>query len=1462
MFKNHLVLIIFLISIQYSFAQNNYWTPIQEASLRINFEDRDIKPSIYSLFYLDIDQFSSIIKNEKEGFLLDLPIANDRFVTFSMRLTPVFAPQLAAKYPDYYSLTGNEINGPAHLKLSLSPFGVHGMIFLEDGQTIFIDPVLRDNAEYYQVYDKSDFVKRSGNFSCGLHSIGGDWDEFVPDRSRGSRLSGDCQFRQYRLALACTGEYAAFHGGTVDRVLSAYNNTMTRINGVYEKEIGVTMQLVADTDKLIFLNASSDPYSNTNGEAMLGQNQSTVDNIIGFNNYDIGHVFSTAGGGIASLRSVCTSRKAQGVTGQRRPVGDPFDIDYVAHEIGHQFGANHTQNNSCQRNLNTAMEPGSASTIMGYAGICSPNVQNASDDYFHAVSLQEMFNFIVAGQGGSCAQIISTDNVPPQVNLIQNIYKIPRSTPFVLTAEATDEDGDQLTYCWEQFDNQVANMPPLSTSIGGPNFRTFKPSSSPSRFFPALGARNPTWEVLPSVEREMNFRCTVRDNNSIYGCTDEVNVAVDVVASAGPFRVTEPNIQGLSWQVGSSQTVVWNVANTDQAPINCNEVDIFLSTDGGSSFPHLVASRVPNSGTALLNVPNLATNAGRIMVKASDNIFFNVTSLNFRIVTSFSISLANEEFAICDDKDLDVEINLQEQTNFTGPLNLSIREKPSPISAILSPERVDNLPFNVILELRQLDNLTFGSHTVQLQANANQESQVVDINLFKYKGEAENVTLISPENNTLNLATENIYLRWLPLSGVKNYRVMVSKNSNFNDWVYNQVTALNELSLNLEEATLYYWRVEALSPCFANAWSETYIFTTQGFAEGDPILLSQNPLIVFRNDRALLSNKEIDIAGDNPALIRMTLLNIPRRGTLLNAEAPLFSGQTFTLEDVKTGKMAYIHDGGSQEEDSFSVTVLDDKNRLIPELKMDINVIQSSFGFFIQKQNVTCEGEASGSINVVAFNGEIPYTYSTDGVNFVPQSLFTNLEAGNYIIYVRDALGETSQKEVIITEPLPLELEINQLYYDFELRGLGGTGDLVYSIDGLNFSTSNILNNLENGNYLVLVKDYFGCVSEKALEVAIPQLKLNYEVLKDVDCAGQKALIKLNAEGGFPPYVYSADGTTFGVVDTLEVDTGFYNFVIVDKGGKVVLSKDWISNQPKLIVIDPVRQAYTYILNASGGSGGLIYSLDNLTFVKSDTIIFPSNGQYTVYVRDSLGCQRNFNIRVNVLSRASLVQRDVKCFGGRDGFLSISPIDGQFPFEYKLNEEDYFPQNRWSNLAANTYRYTVRDNTGDTLSGLIEIGQPDSLYFTLSVAGSNNILVEAFGGIPPYRYSLNGGDSFLDINQFSDLDSGEYDIVVRDENGCLTQIVNFSTSLNEDSFETVRLFPNPVSHTLRLYGTHTLTVDRLIITDILGQLRKTVNIKEGHDDFYEIDVSELSAGLYVLRLETTQGQKVFKWIKI
>ncbi|CAM3310943.1 reprolysin-like metallopeptidase [Aequorivita lipolytica] len=653
-FKPFLIVCLLLLSFGIQ-AQNALWNKVSNTETQNRQKTfRKTIPQDFNLFSLNTSALKNQLGQAPARFsglsnvIIELPTNNGELQHFRVYEASVMEPILQAQYPNIRSYAAQGIeDGSAVARFSVSDAGVNVMISSVHYSTIYIDPYTKDK-NYYISYNVNSLPADPNGFECLVEEAIG------PELDMEQRNADDGMLRTYRLALACTGEYAFYHWSVqagIDpsapdavkkaEVLSAMNTSMTRVNGVYEIDVALTMVLVANNTDVIYLNAGTDPYTNNNGFTMLGQNQSNIDSVIGSANYDIGHVFSTGGGGVAGLRVPCVNgQKARGVTGLGAPIGDFYDIDYVAHEMGHQFGANHTFNGTAgacgggNRNLATAFEPGSGSTIMAYAGICGgQNVQAHSDSYFTAISIQEMWSFISNGQG-QCSVNTPTNNLPPTADAGID-YTIPKSTPFILQGVATDPDGGNvLSHCWEQMDNQNSPQPPQNTSTSGPAFRSINPLPDPERYMPALATvinnqTQTTWEVVPSVGRLLRFRYTVRDNAAGGGSTASDNMNVNVEGTAGPFLVTSQAVP-TTWTIGNTENITWDVAGTNVAPVNSPNVDIWFSTDGGQTYPVSIALNVPNTGSASINVPNVNTTTGRLMVISSNNIFYD---LNNAVIT-------------------------------------------------------------------------------------------------------------------------------------------------------------------------------------------------------------------------------------------------------------------------------------------------------------------------------------------------------------------------------------------------------------------------------------------------------------------------------------------------------------------------------------------------------------------------------------------------------------------------------------------------------------------------------------------------------------------------------------------------------------------------------------------------------------------------------------------------------------
>lgn len=645
----------------FSIAQNDQkiWTNISENNISPKGY-REIVPQKYLTFHLNMTALKTKLANatldtqtpiNQSTCIIYLPIANGQIQAFRVVEAPIMEEGLAQAYPHIktYSIKGID-DVYANGKLDVNDFGFHAMIRSINGD-VFIDPYSRGNKTDYISYYTHDFKKDPSQMLPEVGVI--ENDEYKSNKTQMPPATCvGANLRKYRLALACTGEYAVAATGsatpTKSQILSKVVTSVNRVDGVYETDIAVRLMLIANDTLILYGNASTDPFSgNNNASVLIGESSTVCNGNIGSANFDIGHTFSTGGGGLAGLGVVCSSSKASGITGSPSPVGDPYDIDYVAHEMGHQFGGNHTFNavsGSCSgnRNASTSVEPGSGITIMAYAGICGTNdLATNSIAYFHAISYDEIVNFTNSGGGNSCASTNTTGNNAPVVTG-PGTFTVPKSTPFSLTGSATDPNGDPLTFSWEETDAGTAGSNWNSGSR--PYFMSYTPTPSPTRSFPKLSVilsgnlTGTKGEYCPATAQTLNFRLTARDNKMGGGGVCYVNQPV-IVSNAGPFSITYPNLTGVVWAGGSSQTITWNVNGTDVSPVSCANVDVLISYDGGTTFTMLNAG-VPNTGSLTVTVPTpTATIATcRIKILCPTNIFFDINDKNFTITTVTGIN--------------------------------------------------------------------------------------------------------------------------------------------------------------------------------------------------------------------------------------------------------------------------------------------------------------------------------------------------------------------------------------------------------------------------------------------------------------------------------------------------------------------------------------------------------------------------------------------------------------------------------------------------------------------------------------------------------------------------------------------------------------------------------------------------------------------------------------------------------
>lgn len=685
--KLFFILALIIASNLATLGQGAIWSPVTGPSrIRTNNAVRRATfPKEFKLFSLnrgDLDQaLSSALDRAGASTVVSLPNADGRLEQYEVYEASNFEPDLQARFPDIRAFSGRGINDKyATVKLSVSPNGVQATIFRaasgflkEGGQTEIIESYSADHT-VYAVF-KSHREANSLPWTCSSPveaTLFSQWSNQINAERAAAPESKAGEIRVMRLAQSCNGEYANYFGAhsaaDVAKVLAGFNATLTRANGVYERDLGVHMNLISDSTKIIFYDGATDPYSDSGN--LSDWNQQLADAIAAAGitpaMYDIGHMFGASGGGgnAGCIGCVCSTdhEKGMGITSPADdiPEGDNFDIDYVVHEVGHQLGANHTFSYGqlpVPEQMGQDKEIGSGITIMGYAGVgVQSNIAIHSIDSYHETSIgQIQANLPIRGCPAAGITMV-TGNHAPVVAPVSN-YTIPVLTPFALTGSATDADGDALTYNWEEDDSsqdlgasvEYSSANPVKPV--GPNFVSFPSSTSGTKMFPQLstilagqfvtrpytgGDPNMLMEALSTIPRDLHFRLTVRDNHPYVpgvaiGQTNFADMTVSVTNLAGPFKVTAPDT-GETWVGGTPQTITWLTANTNMAPVSTANVNIRLSIDGGQTFPIMLKSNTPNDGTEVVTIPRIGTSSARILVEAAGNIFFDISDTSFTII--------------------------------------------------------------------------------------------------------------------------------------------------------------------------------------------------------------------------------------------------------------------------------------------------------------------------------------------------------------------------------------------------------------------------------------------------------------------------------------------------------------------------------------------------------------------------------------------------------------------------------------------------------------------------------------------------------------------------------------------------------------------------------------------------------------------------------------------------------------
>jgi len=847
------------------FTQSFYWEKIKIIPSEKNSFLKNFNENKYQVFSLDLDKLKAQLdgvpsrNNISSSSMAEIyfPDNNGGMERFQVSETSTLAPEIALKYPNIKTYIGFSLDNPGtRIRFSITPQGLKTMSTYPNKPTLFTVPLNKGNVSQYITYDRNVRIDSKEDFECLTEN------EYVPIKEITSfnRDANDQILRTLRIAISTTGEYTNFwddgdntNGDAQEDALAAVVSTLNRTNEVFEVDMAVTFQLVSGTE-IIYPTASTDPYSSSSPN---GQLQSTLTSEVGESNYDIGHLFDygSNNGNAGCIGCVCVDgQKGSGFSSHQFTdndggpyMDDFFDIDYVPHEIGHQMGGNHTFSMSSE-GTGVNYEPGSGTTIMGYAGITgADDVQDHSDPYFHYGTINQVLNNL---ENKTCWTSTVITNNPPVANAGSD-YTIPQGTAFKLVGSATDlDERDVLTYSWEQVDDGITTRSTFGpTKTSGAVWRSRPPSTNPTRYMPVksrvlsgeLTETNPgvtvdniSWETVSTVARSLDFALTVRDRSETNGTgqfpqSDFDFMTVTVDGNSGPFAVISQTANE-TWNVGESQTVTWDVAGTASGIVNTPTVNIYLSTDGGLTFPFLAANNVANDGSHTFSVPptNGDSNQLRIMVEGNDNIFYAVNSTNLSLQQSeFVITIEEPSVAVCSPNDVIYNFTYNTFQGFTGTTSFSTLGLPSGLNATFSSNTASTDGEDIELVISNIGSINEGTYDFQIIGTSGAIVKNADANfsVFSTLSEIPNLTTPSDSGGGVGLSPT---FSWDVISNASSYDIEIASDSEFSSIVASENSTTNSYTgATLNQSTTYYWRVKAKNTCGDGDFSPTSSFTTQ-----------------------------------------------------------------------------------------------------------------------------------------------------------------------------------------------------------------------------------------------------------------------------------------------------------------------------------------------------------------------------------------------------------------------------------------------------------------------------------------------------------------------------------------------------------------------------------------------------------------------------------------------------------
>ena len=867
----HLIkIMLFFFATFFTFAQENTWeiSEFRNGTDNVTLEHLDSKN--FTVFQLNIESLKEqllnvphrIESNGQSNIIVHFPNFKGDLEAYRIVETDIFSSEIGANaHPNIKTYLGSRTdNSGTRIRFSVTPLGLKAMISAPGKDVFYIQPVTKVSNGQYLIYNRNAKIESSDTFECLTEEAE------VLSRSSSPNLERDADdqlLRTFRMAISTTSQYTGYwddgnagNGGPQSDALAEMVSTLNRMNEVFEVDMAITFLLVdtADDPALDLVYSGTDPY----GGDLNGDLQTNLTATVGNADYDIGHLLHFAGnnGNAGCIGCVCQNGKGSAFSAHEFTdndggpyMADFFDIDYVPHEVGHQMGANHTYSNFSE-GTGVNAEPGSGTTIMGYAGITGGNdVQDHSDPYFHYYSILQILNN-VSSAPNNCAMTTPITNSPPIAEAGSD-YTIPNGTAFILKGSVTDTDNSDIhTYCWEQIDDGVTsnnNFGPTKTT--GAVWRSRPPSTSSDRYMPIfervlngeLTESNPvetidntSWETVSTVGRDLNFALTVRDRSEAGGVDqtpqssfDTMTVTVD--NTSGPFMVTSQTTNE-SWDAGSSQTITWDVAGSDSGNVNTPTVNILLSIDGGQTFPFTLASNVTNDGSHNITVPVTGggdTTTARVIVEGNNNIFYAVNSSDFSIQESeFIITVDTTELDVCQPNSLVYDFTYNTFLGFSNTTTFSALGLPVGASAVINPTSATADGTVGTITINGIESLAIGSYPFTFEGTSGSTTQSVDLIMNVYSNSVDSVILTTPTNGAVNQSTAT-ELMWTVNENAQDYFVEISTDMNFTTIVDDAtIESTSYIVSGLNTNTLYYWRVTASNLCNSAPVSSVFSFTT------------------------------------------------------------------------------------------------------------------------------------------------------------------------------------------------------------------------------------------------------------------------------------------------------------------------------------------------------------------------------------------------------------------------------------------------------------------------------------------------------------------------------------------------------------------------------------------------------------------------------------------------------------